>query len=344
MYSRALIFLLFFIVFFHKNSFAQNITPDSLLVPSDKKVTTYKLGKEQHYVLKDSTVLIYKKPRYFSFVTNLPKDMWEIAKEPFKKENLVSNVIIAGTTGVLLLADEPLIDGVRNLSDKINLSPETIFKDAFSIKAGSTDIKILRLPQNLNTAIYQLGQGFPALLIGGGLYISGKLRNNYRDLSTASQLAESFFLMGAYTQLIKRTTGRQTPSEATVPGGKWQPFPSFSNYQKHTSKYDAFPSGHMATMMSAVTILSENYPEKKYIRPVGYSLMGLLGYAMMNNKVHWASDYPLAIALGYVSAKQVVKRNKRELKPNSHSKPKTKLNYTLSRINGVITPGVVLSF
>ena len=51
------------------------------------------------------------------------------------------------------------------------------------------------------------------------------------------------------------------------------------------------------------------YPEKKWIKPVGYSLIGLTGFAMMNNKVHWAGDYPLAIALGYVAGCITVNRH-----------------------------------
>ena len=87
------------------------------------------------------------------------------------------------------------------------------------------------------------------------------------------------------------------------PGGDWYPFPSFRHFQTNTSNFDAFPSGHLATLMSTVTILSLNYPEKKWIKPVGYSIMGMAAWAMMNTEVHWAGDYPLAIALGYLSGR-----------------------------------------
>jgi len=70
------------------------------------------------------------------------------------------------------------------------------------------------------------------------------------------------------------------------------------------------PSGHMATMMGTVTVLTLNYPEKKWIKPVGYGIMGLIGFAMMNNDVHWASDYPLAIGVGYVTAQATVRLNR----------------------------------
>ena len=58
--------------------------------------------------------------------------------------------------------------------------------------------------------------------------------------------------------------------------------------------------------MSTLTIITENYPEYPIIKPIGYTLMTLLGLQMMNNGVHWASDYPLSIAMGYYLGKIAV--------------------------------------
>lgn len=323
---------------------AQDMSYDTIMPKKNRRAAKTFIGNEQHYRIDSNTVLIYKKPKHFSFITNLPKDGWEIVKSPFQKNNLKSLGLVAASTGVLLLIDQPVIDGVRKFSDNIHLSGDGGYNDLVKVRIGSTDIKIIRGPKNLNTAIYQFGQGFPSLLLGGGLYVYGKIKNDYRSLSTASQLAETFILMGAGTQIIKRITGRQSPYVATVNGGKWQPLPSFSNYQKNTPNYDAFPSGHLATVMSTVTVLAENYPDKKYIKPIGYTMIGLVGYSMLNNKVHWISDYPLALALGYVSAKQVAKRNRQKVTSAITTKPKPELNYTLSSFNGVLTPGVIVSF
>jgi len=40
----------------------------------------------------------------------------------------------------------------------------------------------------------------------------------------------------------------------------------------------------MGNMMSLVTVVSENYPEKKWIKPVGYSVIGLTALSQLNNK------------------------------------------------------------
>ena len=100
------------------------------------------------------------------------------------------------------------------------------------------------------------------------------------------------------TQTLKHVSGRQTPSEATAPGGRWRPMPSLGDYSKNVPAYDAFPSGHLATAMATVTVVALNYPEKRWIKPVGYGLMSVLAFQMVNNGVHWASDYPLALAIG----------------------------------------------
>lgn len=77
-------------------------------------------------------------------------------------------------------------------------------------------------------------------------------------------------------------------------------------YFRDVQKYDAFPSGHLATAMLTLTVISENYSEYALIKPVGYSLMALLAFQMMNNGVHWMSDYPLALAIGTVFGKSAV--------------------------------------
>ena len=249
----------------------------------------------------------YPRPKKWGFITNLPSDLLQVAKSPFQKKNLLGLGIVAGTTALLIWQDQNLINGVKQFADDIHLQRETGYK--VFVKAGDT--KILKIPTNLNTALYQLGEGGTSMFIAGGLYVYGKINKDYRALQTASDLAEGFVLMGLSTQILKRITGRQSPFMSTQPGGKWQPFPSFAEYQRNTPNYDGFPSGHLATMMCTVTILAENYPEKKWIKPVGYLVMSLSGLAMMNTEVHWAGDYPLALALGYISGKIVVGRHKK---------------------------------
>lgn len=259
----------------------------------------------QYYPLDSIYEMAYPKPKPFKFITQTPDDLWQLAKSPFQRQNLTGLLVTGATTFTLIIMDQPLTDAVQGFAARNHISAAASNHVLWSEKIGGNPTRLLSVPGNLNTGLYQLGQGFPSLLLGGGFWVYGKISHDYRALSTASQLAEAFIVMGVGTQILKRIAGRQDPGNASVPGGLWRPFPSFKNFQNNTPEYDAFPSGHLATLMSTVTILALNYPNSRYIKPVGYSLIGLVGLAMMNNGVHWAGDYPLAIALGYVSARIV---------------------------------------
>jgi hypothetical protein len=248
----------------------------------------------------------------FRFITNVPGNIVQIGKSPFQKKNLSGLLVTAGATALLIPVDQKITNRVKHFSNQIKLDPQTDYK--VPIKFGDT--KILKIPQNFNTFFYQLGEGGTSILLAGGLFVYGKIKRDKRAVYTATDLTETFFTMGITTQLIKRISGRQSPFMATQPGGVWKPFPSFHAYQTNTSNYDAFPSGHLATMMATVTTLTLNYPEKKWIKPMGYAIMFVSSWAMINTDVHWISDYPLALALGYISAKITHLRN--------HSKNKNK--------------------
>ena len=128
---------------------------------------------------------------------------------------------------------------------------------------------------------------------------------------------------GFLTQVLKHITGRTSPFKGvdwenpenstrrwnngdTNVKDHWDFFPNQIEYHEHVSSYDAFPSGHLAVYMSTLTVIAENYPEYPIIKPVGYTLMTLLGLQMMNNGVHWASDYPISIVMGYYLGKIAV--------------------------------------
>ena len=293
---------------------------------------------EKAYDVGNGKMFIYEKPRPFSFITHLPHDAAAIVSSTFNKKAIKPLLLIGASTGLLLFADESIANGVQQFSQNIHFHAEEENKTIWAIKIGNKPTTILKAPKNINTALYQVGQGFPGLILGAGLFVFGKINHNYRAVSTASQLAESFILMGVSTQILKRVTGRQSPETGNTNSNQWKLLPSFKNFQAHTSKFDAFPSGHLASLMSTVTILTQNYPEMKWIKPVGYSITGLVGLAMINNGAHWASDYPLAIGLGYLCARQVAKRNIRVAGKTVFNKNSNKLSFTMNYTNGRVLP------
>jgi hypothetical protein len=283
---------------------------------------TVKIRKAQIFETDEATML-YTRPKPFKFAKNVPSDIYLLGKTAFSKKNLPKLGAILAGSALLVLVDQPVTDAAKQFGRYINLDPARESKTLIEFNVGGFHVNAMEIPDNTNSAIYYLGEGWASMLVAGGLYSYGLAANDYRALQTTSQIAESIFALGLTTQFLKRITGRQSPFRAMddhgVRGGDWHPFPNPGKYQKRVSNYDAFPSGHLATAMATITILAGNYPDNKYIKPVGYSLMGLLGYAMLNNGVHWISDYPLAIAIGYTCGKIAVSRGHQVIPKIGHS-------------------------
>lgn len=161
-------------------------------------------------------------------------------------------------------------------------------------------------PNNLGTGLYFLGDGITHGAIAAGFLGVGFAKHDNRALQTASQMLEGIVANGFVVQILKHASGRENPNTLTAPGGKWRFFPNQNDYAKNVAKYDAFPSGHLSTAMVTVTVISMNYPEHRWVKPLGYSLMGGLAFQMVNNGVHWYSDYPLAVGMGYLFGKIAV--------------------------------------
>lgn len=314
------------------------ITP-SFSKADDKKDTlvnrpyrdTVKLVKAQVYNTNDTTKLVFYKPSHFQFVKNVPSDFANFGKACVKKKNLPTIGLLLGGTAILVALDQPITNAAQQFGRYMNISPYRNSKNVLAIKLGGFRVPVLDVPQNLNTSIYFLGEGWPSVMIAGGFYGYGAFAKDYRALQTSSQLCEMFITLAVTTQFIKRITGRESPFQSTQRGGKWTLFPNPGVYQKNVSHYDAFPSGHFATVMATITIISSNYPDNRYVKPVGYSIMGLLGFAMLNNGVHWISDYPVAIAIGYTYGKIATSRGHVLL-------PKRYSNFTKS---SSLTPAIV---
>ncbi len=292
---------------------------------------------EQAFVISEEVNYVYSKPKVLDLFTKIPRNIERLGKKIVKKENLKWLGITAVSTLAILPFDQKLLDKAGELGSYLHLS-----KDHGYGKVGPLQI----IPQNTASAIYYIGNGATPIAISGGLLTFGLIKNDYRALHTSSELIESLIVVGFFTQTMKRISGRQSPFVAEKAGGKWQPFPSFSTYFNNTSNYDAFPSGHLATLMATVTVLEKNYPEKKWIKPVGYTLVGVLAYEMMNSEVHWASDYPIALLLGYAVGS--ISANRRIKKINSTKTSKSKHNFdtrlTFSNYYGTNLIGVNISF
>jgi hypothetical protein len=279
-------------------------------------VRVYKAGSED---------LVYPKPALWGTIAKGPGDLLAFTKNSFSKESLPWLAGISAATLILLEYDQKLYAGAQKAGGKLNIS--TRDKTRSFLKIGG--IPVLRGPTDLGSAMYFLGDGWISLGLCAYFETYGLVKDDWRALTTGHQLVEGLLVTGFTTQLLKRSTGRETPTASTGDGGVWRMFPSFGEFQSHRTRYDAFPSGHLATGMMTVTVIAENYPEKKLVKPIGYTLLGALSFQMMNNGVHWASDYPLGLGIGYMVGKAIT----------AHSGNKAKKAASALKLYPSIMPG-----
>jgi len=214
-------------------------------------------------------------PEWHSMFTRLPDDWMRFGRSTFRLKTIPAMVGMTVLTAVLVATD----DETWRMSDRLYKSS--------SLVRGASDM------------LENIGDGRPQFGLAAGFALYGFAMSDNRALRTGSQLVESILACGVVVQVLKHVTGRESPLVSTGPGGKWVILPNQIEYHKHVPHFDAYPSGHIATSIATVTVVAENFPEWAWVRPVGYSIVGMIGVAMANTGIHWYSDYPLGLALGY---------------------------------------------
>ncbi len=262
----------------------------------------------------------YKEPRYLEVITEIPKSIGNTFLQAFDRDSLWPWVAIAATTVYTYDQDENMLLDVQREGRRLGIGNAENTKTFLEVGG----LPIFRGPTDTGSALYYLGDGWVHGAISFGLIAYGESTNSVRPLATGLQLAHGMIISTLFSQAIKRSTGRESPSERTRERGTWRPFPSIAAYQADTPTYDAFPSGHVMTATVTATVLYHNYPEYRYLTvPVSALWVTLLGLQMMNNGVHWASDYPLGIGMGVFFGNMVSKMWRLDASSNSGESQQT---------------------
>jgi len=255
---------------------------------------------------------------YKHAVTKIPESSWTFLKESFSKESIGPWALIISSTTLLYAFDEEILLEVQRWGRQLNIGNTD--KTKSFIQAGQ--MNIFRGPTDFGSTLYFLGDGWMHAGIGLGFIGIGEASNDPRALNTGIQIFHGMFVSTLFCQILKRSTGRESPEVRTQKRGRWQLFPSFEQYNTKTPHYDAFPSGHVMTSVMTFTVIIENYPEYSwFLLPLEYTWVTLLSLQMINNGVHWASDYPLGIAMGYLAGKIVTRYGREETTIAKKSSP-----------------------
>ncbi|MDP4230248.1 MAG: phosphatase PAP2 family protein [Bacteroidota bacterium] len=221
------------------------------------------------------------RPGLFNWITNIPGDWWRFSKQTFTVKQL------------------PLIGGLTALT------AITIITDYDTWQAFKKPYDENKTYRQINDVTSYLGDGKIQFGIAAAFALYGFGFNDTRAIRTASQTAEVILACGGVVQLLKHLTGRESPFTATTPTGRWDFFPNQIEYAKHVPHFDAFPSGHIATAMATLQVIIENYPEKAWIKYVGYPIIGSIAVGLVSTSIHWWSDIPLGVVLGYTFGRLV---------------------------------------
>ncbi len=264
---------------------------------------------EKAYEVTPGVIHVYKKPTWFGWLGNYFKSNKEFFKRSFARENWHNLALIGSSTYVTAKYDQEILDETQRFGRSLGLSNDD--NTYAAVSAGETSL--IRIPSDFGSMLYFLGDGWTQFAIMGSFGYYGYKNDDYRALSVASQMTEGLLTTALMVQLVKRSSGRESPFRSTRKGGTWKWFPNQNDFNGDGSKYDAFHSGHVTTVTMIWTIMIENYPEYTYLKPLGGTVISLLALQMMNNGVHWASDYPLALGMGYLFGKIAVENHMRRV-------------------------------
>lgn len=256
---------------------------------------------------------------FWDIFKRIPQSLRTTADYSFSKGSIPAYIGILGSTLFLYEYDEDILAGWQRQGRNWGLSNVDHTKSILDVGR----IEVFRMPTDAASLLYSLGDGWTHTFIAGGFLASGYLRDNNRAVNTGYELIQGMMLSTTASQLFKRSFGRQSPNQKSEYRGAWRPYPSVEAYQNRTAEYDAMPSGHIMTATMTWTVIRENYPEyDSILLPVEVLYLSALGFGMVNNGVHWVSDYPLGIGLGYVFGKgaaSIAKKNAKyeDTKPGS---------------------------
>jgi hypothetical protein len=206
---------------------------------------------------------------------DIPSDYTNFFYNSFQVREIPTLVTFGAVTGGLILVDQP------------------------GWKFNNSLVKKYQFIGKLTDLSVKMGDGKYQFLSAALFAVPGLVFRDETAIRTGSNIVEAVISSGLFVQLLKRATGRQSPSASTENGGDWDPFPSIKQYQKNQPAFYSFPSGHLTTTTAIFTVIANNYPDEKWIKPVSYPLLGLLGFSLVGKGMHWYSDLPFAYFLGY---------------------------------------------
>ncbi|MEO9117474.1 MAG: phosphatase PAP2 family protein [Gemmatimonadaceae bacterium] len=146
--------------------------------------------------------------------------------------------------------------------------------------------------------VLAFGGGPGPFILGAGFYAMGKVAGSQRLASAGAHITEAVLLAAGVTAIGKGIAGRALPGINTKEQFEWG-----RGFHHGNGPFVAFPSGHTAAAFALAATLTGEAADwhpglQRYVGPVSYLTATGVGLARLYQNVHWASDLPLAAAIG----------------------------------------------
>lgn len=271
------------IVFIILVSFTQSFAgPSEIMTPADSLVPVV-----NHSFRQDSS-FSFRSPK--GFVPSLIHNFGEQAAAPFHMNGKQALMVAGGVaiTTALFFADEEIDHYFKPLKEKhewINRS---------------------------SPVVTEIGGTYGLAFVGAfGCYsLIGK---DWKAFQTTLLSLQAAITSGVWVRIGKMLTGRERPS-ATYTDFHcdywWGPVRQYNSgitNGRGVAYFDAFPSGHTATIFSIATVFAHQYSDRKFVPAIAYSIASMVGVTRLSEHTHWGSDVFAGACIGYLCGKQVVK-------------------------------------
>jgi membrane-associated phospholipid phosphatase len=148
-------------------------------------------------------------------------------------------------------------------------------------------------------------------LMGAGFFVAGRLSRMPRMADAGLHMTEAVLLAATITGLGKGISGRALPN---VNVNNPDDFQFFRGFHEGNGPFVSFPSGHAAASFAMAAVVTGEVDRwhpglARIVGPIAFGGAGLVGVARMYQNVHWASDLPLAAAIGTWSGLTVMARS-----------------------------------
>ena len=155
-----------------------------------------------------------------------------------------------------------------------------------------------RATDDLANIFTPFGDGLYTLPAAGLVYLYGAVQESEKAKRIGLLGAESIVLAGAFTGAIKMAGHRHRPDTGDQ-YNRWDG-PGFSTDSL------SFPSLHATTAFALATVVAEE-SGSPYVSSAAYGIASLVALSRLNDNEHWSSDLVLGSAIGYFTARAVLR-------------------------------------